>query len=283
MKVAVVTDVVDDKFYFPTWHDYYQRNFGAANIFVCTYTNSTFDRTKFGLAGVIEIPSAYNEQIRAKFISEFCSALLQCYDYIIRVDIDEFLIPDPRIFRSLSEYFDTLKSPYVTAVGLDIIQAESEPTIDMSKSLLLKQRRFAYPNSSLNKTCITSVVTLWTEGFHFCSFFPKFNQIYLLHLKRADIEQQISWSASMSGRALEDASITDYYSPDREAILRYRKDVFGRQLFQGWSGILRDSFLIKFFLSITPEKTSEGGVIYSGSHFHDDILIEIPEDFSGLL
>ena len=282
-KIAVVTDVVEPGFYFSTWHKYYGSLFGEQNLFVICYSNSTGGLGDYKLGGTTTLPCIYNNTVRAKFISSYCTTLLQFYDYVIRVDVDEFLVADPRFYPNLAEYMDNLKRPYVTAIGLDVIQSRDEAPLDLNSKIIIHQRQYAYPNSSLNKTCITSVPMRWLEGFHFCNFSPKFDGLYLLHLKRADTEQQIGWATKMSSAVPNDKHIADRYSAESAPILRYRDDVFARKIFRNWEGIMRDAFRDKFFASINPYKTNDGQVVYSGTHFHDDILVVLPPEFQGLL
>ena len=282
-KVAVVTDVVDPGFYFSTWHKYYGELFGEQNLFVICYSNSTGELGDYKLGGTTTLPCVYNDTVRAKFISSYCAALLEFYDFVIRVDVDEFLVADPRLYPNLTVYMENLRRPYVTAIGLDIIQSRDEAPLDLASKIIIHQRQYAYPNSSLNKTCIASVPTRWLEGFHFCNFFPKFNDLYLLHLKRADTAQQIAWAMKMSQAAPGDKFIADYYSAESAPIFQYRDDVFARSVFCGWDGIMRNSFRDKFVAAVNPWKMNDGTVIYSGNHFHDDILVVLPQEFKGAL
>ncbi len=56
--VAVVTDATSAGFWFPKWHDYYGRLFGARNLHVLTYEGQrpAFDGVVLG--GVWDVPLA---------------------------------------------------------------------------------------------------------------------------------------------------------------------------------------------------------------------------------
>jgi hypothetical protein len=188
LRVAVLTDAVSSEFYFPCWHRYYASQFGSENLYVVTFGGLTADFRQFGLGGVWET-KVYNNDLRVKIIAGLVNVLLEQYDYVIRVDTDEFLVPDPRAFESLADYLRRLERPYVTAMGYDVIPARDDQHLVLDQPILVNQRSLAYPYDALNKTCITNVAMTWAPGFHFCSAFPMFQRLYLFHMKRADLEQ----------------------------------------------------------------------------------------------
>jgi hypothetical protein len=280
-KVAVLTDVVDPEFFFPLWHSYYGKQFGEENLFVVTYANSRPIRPHFRLGGLIHLPAIYNDVLRAKFISNLNTTLLDLYDVVLRVDADELLVADPRKYQNLSDYVNSVKALHVTALGLDIIQGATEGPLNLALPVLGSQRRFAYPNASLNKTCLTSTPTTWLSGFHFCNHYPNFDELFLLHLKRADINQQIQWAGEMLRATPNDPHLSQYYATDENPIRKYRNDVLAREIYWGWDGIPRDAYLKRVLKSYSLIKV-ENKLMYSGKHFHDDILVELPNEFTDI-
>lgn len=280
-KIAIVTDVVDIDFFFPIWFRYYSQNFGADNLFVVCYNNTSQKINEYNLGGIVRLPSSYQNQIRCRFISSFCSSLLKSYDYVIRVDVDEFLVADPKQNSNILDYMNALSRPYVTAFGLDIIQGHTEPTLDPSKPILLSQRKYAYPNTSLNKTCITSLPIEWLEGFHFCNYYPKFDHVYIFHLRLADMEWQKRWASKMLNASPADAHVNKRYALEEDTLRIYREGVLARTLFSIREGLFRPNYQNKFFSSIFVER-HENIVFYCGDHFHDHILIEISDEFHGI-
>src|SRR3954469_15184174 len=103
MKIAVVTDAVSADAYFPVWYAYYGKQFGARNIYVFTYAPNAAAFSGVQLGGVQLIDDHYNDDLRKEAITAFVCGLLETYEMVIRVDVDEFLVPDPLEFASLAE------------------------------------------------------------------------------------------------------------------------------------------------------------------------------------
>jgi hypothetical protein len=278
-NIAVVTDVINPEFMFPLWHKYYASHFGPENLFVIRYINTPGDFNKYKLGGVISIPAHYDNELRARFLSSYCTTLLQFYNYVIRVDVDEILIPDLRIHKNLKTYMDSLDRPYVTAMGLDVIASRDDLPLNSEEKIIIRQRKFAYPNTSLNKTSIVGTPTRWRGGFHCCTLYPKFHELYLLHLKLIDIDQQVKWAAEMLRAAPGDSHISSRYILNHAPLIKLRDDVFLRQRVEGWGGLLRESYVKKFFSSVVADSRTDG-IVYSWPFFHDHIIIELPIEFS---
>ena len=281
--VAVITDSLSSAFYFPKWIEYYSKQFGSSNLYVATYTGFQQNFYSLSLGGIWEIPSHYNDAKRAAVITGLVHTLLGAYDYVLRVDTDEFLLPDPRYFASLKQYVEILERPYVTAMGYDIIQDDGDGVLDLSDKILIKQRKHCYPFNALNKTCLTTIPINWLPGFHYCSVFPEFNQLFLLHLKRADIALQSQWSLYMASQVADDPRIKDYYAKDNEKAEAYMKTVRQYPRLSGWANIRRTEFNSRFQAGIKwhPHKGSPNGVYHGEQFSHEKVLVELPPEFSG--
>ena len=173
--VAVVTDATSERVWFPAWHKYYSAAFGARSLFVVTYKGNGRLFKDFELGGIFELPIEYNDNIRAKTISSFVTTLLFSHDAVIRCDVDEFLIPDPRIYAGLADYVGRLDGSYSTAYGIEVFERKGEGLLDFGKSVLGTQRKSGIVNQSLHKTAITKKPLRWINGFHGASVPPKFD------------------------------------------------------------------------------------------------------------
>ena len=187
LKIAVVSDAISDGAYFHAWKNYYAQTVGDENIFVFSYQR---------LPGCIFVNHRYCDSQRKKLITYFVANLLNTYDYVIRVDIDEFLVP---MTGTLKEYILSMTQNYVTANGFNVFQAD-EPALDFSKPLL-RQRKFMYASGTVNKTCITQIPLEWSQGFHFCNHPPMFNGLCLLHMKHADRDTKNMWDSMMAANS----------------------------------------------------------------------------------
>jgi hypothetical protein len=276
-RVAVLSDAVSHDSIFPIWHRYYGGLFGFENLFLITYAGKAAPFRDVKLGGLIELPMGYEDSLRQAVISRFVSALLPCYETVIRVDIDEFLVVDPRVAPSLAGFVNDMKGPYITARGFDVIQLYQEPSLpEKLDGPLLENRAFAYPNTALNKTCIVKHPVTWSTGFHWSTVYPKFGPVFMLHMKRIDINWQIAWSAKMFESVKDNPTVNqaikDYYSPSRDKIEAYHKDVGMRPHLSGIDSWYRDEIISEYLskLEYRPDYA-----MYSGEYGHELVLCEI--------
>jgi len=283
-RVAVVTDALSPDLIFPIWHRYYSGLFGAASVFVVTYGGLAGAFKSFDLGGLIELPVGYDDNTRRKVISGFVTSLLGCFDTVIRVDADEFLVVDPRSSVSLSEYLANFDAPYLSARGFDVCQMPEEPALpEVPDFPILRDRSFAYPNTALNKTCITRVPVAWCQGFHFASVYPKFGPLFMLHMKRLDIGWQLNWFTRMSENITSNPTVPDslraYYQPDEEKIRAYHKGVAGRPRLAGIETWYRPRLTAEYLQKIAYDPASG---LYHGTYDHELVLCEIPPEWKSI-
>jgi hypothetical protein len=238
----------------------------------------------FHRGGVIELPVGYDDNTRRVVISGFVSSLLGCYDTVIRVDADEFLVADPRSSVSLSEYLKNFDAPYLSARGFDVCQMPDEPDLpEVPDFPILRHRSFAYPNTALNKTCIIRTPMTWCPGFHFASVYPKFGPVFMLHMKRLDIGWQLNWFGKMSENITNNPTVPDslrtYYQPDEDKIRQYHKGVAGRPRLNGIDTWYRPKLTAEYLQKIKFDRASG---LYHGSYDHELVLCEIPPEWKSL-
>ena len=282
-KIAVVTDAVSPGFIFDKWYSYYSSLFGAENIYIITYQGLANDFRGFPVGGLIELPVAYNDEVRAKFISNFVNGLLACYDGgVVRVDVDEFLIPDQSGgANSLKTFLETFGGPYLTARGFDLIAADDEDSLELSRPIVVSQRRLAYGNSSLNKVAFTRIPVTWLPGFHSSSVYPRLDTLFLLHLKFVDTKLQYKWREQMSERLDKSVqSLVQYYQPDAKRLETYREGVMRRPIVDGYAGLYRKEHENKFYETIKYDINSHA---YRTTQFHDTVLVALPSDFQDII
>ena len=279
-RVSVIGDAVSSEFFFPLWHQYYSQLFGAKSIFLVTYKDQAPLFQNFELGGLWEIPAQYNDILRASAISAMVTTLLTVSDIVIRVDTDEFLVPDPSHSADLRDYVAKLSKPYVTGRGMNIIQHPDEPPIDLSSPILIRQRAYAQPVGPLNKTCLTSVPFKWTPGFHFGSHFPVFDSLFLFHMKHADIGMQMDLRAWMTSMTPGNLVLQEYNKPDLDRIKAHQVNSFGLPVVTGDSSVYREDFCERFLKTF--EYVPAQGY-YHGQNVYDPNIVKIPERFENLI
>lgn len=222
MKVAVVTDAVSSSFIFPVWYKYYASNFGGENIFVATYAGKVKQFQSYELGFVKSIAENYNDDVRKIYIAELVTSLLDVYDVVIRVDSDEFLIPENAGFNSLKEFIDQWEGQYITARGFDIFEHVDDTSLNIQRPIL-EQREYCYPLNAMNKTSVTRTPLKWGRGFHYCNAKPNFDGLILLHTKRLSIDMQNDWNNFMIENSKNDEFVKNYYGIEKDKVKDYHK------------------------------------------------------------
>jgi hypothetical protein len=275
MRVAVVTDAVSTGNYFPSWLAYYSGQFGTDSIHVFTYPNSREEFKLYDLGALHALPSAYSDDLRRDTITAYVNSLLQSHDLVLRVDVDEFLVPDPAKFPDLITSLKNFPGSHVTAYGFDVIQSPQESVLNLT-SPILAQRQFAYALTALNKTCVTRVPLKWNRGFHYCTVPPTFGDLYLFHTKRADIGLQIAWNQKMRLEAGEDAFVNSYYGWTEKTIEDFHKGRFRLPLIDEQDALARTAFNKTFLDGV---RFSEKTGFYDGIYVLEQVNVVIPPRF----
>jgi hypothetical protein len=277
MKIAVVTDALSKESFFPLWRRYYGGLFGDSNLFVLGHAGgAVFDDPTLG--GFESSLYPFDEARRPGTFADLIDRLLKTYDTVIRVDADEFLVVDPRVADSLPAFLEMTGDAYFTARGFDVVQLPEEAPLKFGP--VLAQRKVAYPNSALNKTTITRIPLRWGPGFHWANVSPRFSAVFLLHLKRVDVDWQMQWSRTIAAHPEIAGGLRDYYRTDREQIMEYNRQVAERPLLRGIDAWYRDAHQAKFMSTVRHDPASG---LYQGEYDHELVLCELPEEFRAML
>lgn len=173
-KIAALTMVRNDDFFLGKWTAWYGAMLGKENLYIFfdgedqtvpECTNGCFTKLLPRVEGNVQA----SDKRRIDIMSEFAAGLLDRYDMIIGTDIDEFLIVDPDLGKSLPEYLSGLEVDgfnSVSALGCDVIQnIRKEGGLD-SGATLLSQRRYARLSTRYTKASVLCKPVQWGSGFH---------------------------------------------------------------------------------------------------------------------
>jgi hypothetical protein len=188
MEVAAVTMTYNEADYLPVWVRYYSAQVGARNCFIFDHGSDDGSTRRLGDVNVIKIPrSAVDDDRQARFLSRFCSSLLDWYDWVVRSDVDEIVVADPARHRSLRHYCEACDhQDVVSGVGFNVVHAGEEAALDPSEAIL-GQRHWMYFLASMCKPSLIRRSVDWSAGFHRANDAePTFNDLYLFHLRFAD-------------------------------------------------------------------------------------------------
>ncbi|NHN84304.1 glycosyltransferase family 2 protein [Acetobacter musti] len=187
-SLAVVTMAYNEGELLPVWCRHYAAAVGAERCYVIDHGSSDGSTEALGGVNRIRIPrSPQDDTRRTRFISEFCASLLNWYDAVIHVDVDELLVANPDHFPSLAAYAACVEPGGVrTAIGFDVVHAlDGEPAIDWSLPVS-EQRHWLRFSSAMCKPVLIRRSVAWAPGFHCIDEAPAFDDLYLFHLRYAD-------------------------------------------------------------------------------------------------
>lgn len=203
-RIAAITMARNDKLFLSRWIKYYGEQIGTENLYI--YLDGTDQEVpeNAGDAHITKLPHvemsrATGDKYRIKKMSDLASELLKTYDIVIGCDCDEFLIVDPALGVSLSEYLSNKKiKTTLSGLGLDIGQhLINEKTLDTTKPFL-QQRSYALLSTRYTKPVVINRPVRWGSGFHSIKNhnFHIDKNLYLLHFGAIDINMLLSKAAA---------------------------------------------------------------------------------------
>src|SRR5215213_8734024 len=147
-EVAVITMARDEGDLLRLWVAHYARQVGIDNLVVLD--DNSVDGSTDGLGCTVHrVPPLRGgldfEPVRMRLMNGIAGGLLAAYDYVVFVDVDEFLVTDPAVYPTLPDLLEDRGRPETLGVvGLNVVHVpslEPEP-LDLRRPLL-EQRSFA--------------------------------------------------------------------------------------------------------------------------------------------
>lgn len=189
-SVLVMTMVRDEAQMLPRWIDHYAGQVGMDNLLVLDDNSS--DGSTVGLSCTVHrLPSLSGkgfESARMQLLSGLATGFLATYDYVVFVDADEFLVPDPALHRDLPSFLATRRGREVVApMTLNVVHVPSVEEPLRAGEPVLGQRRFAKFAPVMCKPSIKRVPASWRWASHgIAAPFAVDPELYMFHLKFAD-------------------------------------------------------------------------------------------------
>jgi hypothetical protein len=194
-KICALTMVRNDEFFLRKWVEYYSSQLGSANLYVYfdgqdqvvpDFCNGVNVSVRERVPGMV----AAADRGRIDFLSEQASQLLEKYDMVIGTDVDEFLVVDPQLGKTLPEFLSELPDRVsYSGLGIDVGQhLDKESDIDSSVSFL-RQRHYARLSTRYSKSSVITKPVRWGSGFHrvrSCNF-KIVKDLYLFHFGCVDM------------------------------------------------------------------------------------------------
>lgn len=171
-KICAVTMVRNDEFYLRKWVEYYGAEFGNENLYV--YLDGKDQDIPDWCPGVNvvacdKIPGKVveAEKGRLRFLSDKAAELLGRYDLVIGTDADEFLVVDPLLGLSLTEYLSQADiRTSLSGLGVDVGQNTNEEGDIRTDATFLSQRHYARLSTRYTKPSVLAKPLVWGSGFH---------------------------------------------------------------------------------------------------------------------
>ena len=190
--VMVITMARDEAEMLPRWVRHYAHHVGMENLLVLD-DNST-DGSTMGLECTVHrlppLPGAGYEGARMQLLSGLAEGFLAAYDFVVFVDVDEFLVPDPTRHTDLRTFLSTRRDREVLApMALNVVHVPAvEGPLDEHQPVL-GQRSYAKFAPIMCKPSIKQVPAAWRWASHGIEApFAVDPELYMVHLKFADRE-----------------------------------------------------------------------------------------------
>lgn len=280
-RVAAVCMTHNEPEFLPLWIAHYARQVGRENCFVLDDGSSDGSTAGLGPYNVIRLPRhPYDPTRQTTFNAGFCSTLLQYYDYVLYSDVDEFVVPDPKVASTIPEYCRRPLPPVTTMIGLNIVHLPDEEPAWNPHLPILSQRRFVHFTASMCKATLVRRPVVWSPGSHSANARTVFDHLYLFHAKWCDLPASL--------RRLEMTRAMAWASPDAGSQSRMEDERLVRH-FQGIAARPRLED-IDFDPAVDPLATYVRRVLESRVKHHRDLykisldiwgqtIWEVPERF----
>jgi hypothetical protein len=190
-RVAAVTMCYNEKAQLPRWIRHYAAQVGGYdNLFVVDHGSDDGSTHGLGPINVKVLPRDAGKGVyqswRVKYISDLCSELLNSYEFVIYTDTDELVVPDPERFKNIYAYVSSVGAMKGYAIGFDVLHDLANES-DLDWRYITEQRSLVQFVGAVCKPVLVSSPTCWSEGFHGSTQPPAFGDLYLLHLRYADL------------------------------------------------------------------------------------------------
>jgi hypothetical protein len=163
-RSAVLTRIRDEPVFFPIWLDYYSRFFEPRDIYVIDQGSGAPADAK----GFVRIPVEH-ESVDRRWMLETVVAeqreLLERYDVVLTVDVDEIVAPDPA-WGTLDDYLAGFREQWVNCVGYEVIHIRDREPAFIPGEPVLEQRGHWFVADGYDKPALATAPTPWTVGFH---------------------------------------------------------------------------------------------------------------------
>jgi hypothetical protein len=195
--VAAMTHVRHEGFFLEKWIAHYGAIVGRENLFVVIDGEDwepPVDLTGIQTEVLTDAPRerADNDSFMARKMSSRANDLLrERYRYVMRMDVDEYVVVDPATGLDWQAALAEVdEAGYLFATGVDMIQSGDESSPIDRTAPILSQRRHGYVTPPYSKPFVISRHANWANGGHRLLNLPvkMTGNFILFHLALADTQ-----------------------------------------------------------------------------------------------
>ena len=170
--LCALTHARQESFFLAKWINYYGAIVGRENLYVVLDGDDwepEVDLTGINVEVVLDGPRKRrrNDQWAASTMSKKANFLRKSHEFVIRGDVDEYVVVDPACGLGWEEALRAVGDQgYTFALGIDMVQRPAETTpLDASKPIL-SQRRFGFVADRYTKPFVIWRWNNWSGGAH---------------------------------------------------------------------------------------------------------------------
>lgn len=200
-KIAVISHARKEPFFIRLWAQHYAKHFGSESLFLMKDGDDWElpTDTKIGTVKPISL-----DQNRTKADEEFAvlsetlaTELLQRFDMVLRVDIDEFLCLEPGKYGWDDVVEECTKNGYLYALGFDVIhKTDVEGPLDPSRPILSQRRHASFTGSYCKPHAVAAPIE-WTSACHTVKNKPVILSKYLGMFHLASMDKDLTLSRAV--------------------------------------------------------------------------------------
>jgi hypothetical protein len=184
-----MTMVRDEAVFLPIWLRYYSRFFAPEDIYVLDHgtTDGSTEQGEF-----VRVPiehATVDHAWRLQAVEEQQRRLLESYDVVLAVDVDEIVAPDPD-WGTLDDYLAGFQEEFVNCLGYEILHLRDREPPLRAELPIMEQRGYWFAAEGYDKPALATKPLSWKPGFHSRSD-ERWNldpDLRLIHLHRVDYE-----------------------------------------------------------------------------------------------
>ena len=184
--------VRDDHAFLERWVAYYGAQFGRDALYVISHGGDAGVAEIAQGCSLLTLPPAFGadfDKLRWRLLGGMADGLRGYFDFVLVGDVDEFVVADPALGRSLCEVLAAYgqRRCTLTPVGLEVVHLAGQEPLPLDGPILGARRHCVF-STAYSKPCLFNRSVRLARGGHFATdpalVVPE--GLYLFHMRFAD-------------------------------------------------------------------------------------------------